>query len=122
MLLRYLRRQSQNTPNEELLSSLFQKMPKVHNEKGDLIAATDLARSFAEATLTEPRLEQAWDYLRETGMKGMGTFVEWLQRDIMVEEKTELGELGIKSPLLTKQIVRIGKPWFIKRVQETESL
>lgn len=93
-------------------------------KKGVGMEQVELAKAFADTVVTEPRLEQAWDFLRETGVerskKGVVTFLRWLNGDIEVEEKREIETLGVDKGLLNKQVVSIGRVWYFKRVQGTE--
>lgn len=113
------------------ISRLGGRAPKPHQmptKNGKQVDPLQLAKDFATATATEPRLEQAWDYLRETGAhrtnKGMGghvgKFLEWLAKDIEAEEKTAMRELGIDRQLAKDEIKKIGRGWFIRRVQSTK--
>lgn len=56
----------------------------------------------------------------ERTKKGVGTFLKWLNGDIEVEEKEEIEQLGIDRGLLNKQVVYIGKVWYLKRVDAIE--
>jgi hypothetical protein len=98
------------------------RIPKLKMEVG--VEQLELAITFAEAAVTESRLEQGWDYLRETGVerekKGVGPFLRWLNGDIEVEEKREIEDLGVDKGLLNKQVVYIGRAWYFKRVEEQE--
>ncbi|KAF2814741.1 uncharacterized protein BDZ99DRAFT_458733 [Mytilinidion resinicola] len=71
----------------------------------------------AKAWCSEGRLEQAWDYLRETGkernIKGLGLFLKWIVEDILVEERWDMEQLGVQPGLLKKAIADIAKPWYI---------
>ncbi len=78
------------------------------------------AKTFAEAAVTEMRLEQAWDYLSEMGIKrdkaGTQEFNKWLFRDVDVEEKKVIEEIGIDKVALKKAIGIIGRNWYFKRL------
>jgi hypothetical protein len=95
------------------------KLPTFKKE-GLGLEQMELAKAFAQGTVTEPRLEQGWDYLRETGVersrKGVGIFLRWLNGDIEIEEKREIEQLGVDKGLLNRYVVAIGKPWYFKRV------
>lgn len=94
------------------------RVRKLKKEVG--MEQVELAKAFAETVVTEPRLEQAWDFLRETGVeqsgKGIGSFLKWLHGDVEIEEKREIEELGVDKALLNKQVVYIGRTWYLKRV------
>jgi hypothetical protein len=97
------------------------RVPKVKTEAG--MQQVQLAKAFAENVVTEPRLEQGWEYLRELGVErskeGVGTFLRWLNGDIEVEEKGDIEQLGVDKGLLNKEIIYIGKVWYFKRVDGT---
>ena len=99
-------------------------LPKLKKD-GPGLDQMELVKKFAEAAVTEPRLEQGWDYLRETGVeqskKRVGTFLRWLNGDIEIEEKREIEELGIDKGLLNKNVAYIGRKWYFKRVEEAGS-
>lgn len=73
------------------------------------------AKQFAQVAYSEARMEQAWNYLRETGSeqskRGMGVFLSWLSNDVEVEEKTEIQKLDIGSEWKVEG-TRIAKAWF----------
>jgi hypothetical protein len=98
-------------------------LPKLKKE-GPGLEQMELAKTFAQLTVTEPRLEQGLDYLRETGVerskRGVSTFLSWLNGDIEIEEKREIEQLGVDKRLLKQQVVAIGRTWYFKLLQETE--
>lgn len=77
------------------------------------------AKQFAEVICSEARMEQAWDYLRETGLeqskKSMGSFLSWLWNDIEVEEKVEIQEADVGSDYKVEG-ARIAKTWFLAKL------
>jgi hypothetical protein len=98
-------------------------LPKLKKE-GPGLEQMELAKTFAQLTVTEPRLEQGLDYLRETGVerskRGVSTFLSWLNEDIEIEEKREIEQLGVDKRLLKQQVVAIGRTWYFRLLQETE--
>ena len=68
---------------------------------------------FAEQVVTERRLEQGFEYLREMGLrpdkKNKATYVRWLQNDVLVEEQTEIEAVEISKVELKSEIARIAK-------------
>ena len=82
------------------------------------------AEAFAKAVVTEVRLRQGWDYLREMGleqeMRGLGTFLKWLWEDCETEEGPEMKECGVERGEGKSEICRIGKAWFLGRVEKGE--
>jgi hypothetical protein len=79
------------------------------------------ARTFAEATLTEIRLQQAWDYLGEMGFvkdkSSTQKFNGWLNKDIEMEEKGEIDRLGVDKQALRKAVVEIGRIWYFAKLE-----
>jgi len=84
----------------------------------------ECARVFAEAVVTEVRLEQAWDFLRETsveqGKKKREAFLNGLGQDVLVEESKEIEEMGLEEKVLNAETVGIGKRWYTKRLERKE--
>jgi hypothetical protein len=78
------------------------------------------AKTFAEAAVTEMRLEQAWDYLGEMGIMrdkaGIQEFNKWLCKDVDVEEKKAIEEMSVDKVALKKAIGIIGKNWYFTRL------
>jgi hypothetical protein len=70
----------------------------------------------------EWRLEQGWQYLDEIEVKrdnsGVKAFLDWINHDIEVEEKSEIAKMKMDRMGLRRQIGQIAKPWYLKRVQE----
>ena len=91
-----------------------------HSWKLDATAATSDNRvreeSFAKTVVTEPRMQQGWDYLRETGVRrekaAMGAFLAWVTNNIFEEEKREMAEMGFSKAKLRPVIKAIARPWF----------
>ncbi|KAF2126953.1 hypothetical protein P153DRAFT_368974 [Dothidotthia symphoricarpi CBS 119687] len=79
-----------------------------------------VAAAAAEIWCSEQRLEQGWDILREKsfeqGMRGLGEFLKWMQRDILVEEKTYIVEHKVDEAMLRIEIAKIAKPWFMAQI------
>ncbi|KAF8858357.1 hypothetical protein BDZ45DRAFT_726004 [Acephala macrosclerotiorum] len=78
------------------------------------------AKAFAEASVGEMRLEQAWDYLGEMGKErnksAAPEFIKWLCDDVEVEEKAKIDEMGVNRKLLKAIIGVIGSEWYFKRI------
>jgi hypothetical protein len=78
------------------------------------------ATQFADAAVTEQRLNQAWDYLVEMDVKrnraAVAKFVEWLKKDVELEEKNEIVEMGIEVIALRKAIGLVGKAWYVQKL------
>lgn len=82
------------------------------------------AGALAARAVTEVRLQQGVEYLREMDVplekKSVGRFVEWIWKDAMAEERAEIEEGGMDGKRLRSAIMGIAKPWFFNRV-ETEA-
>jgi RNA ligase len=94
------------------------KLKKVEMNKN----GTERAKTFAEAAVTEMRLQQAWDYLGEMDYKkdksGIQAFNKWLVHDVEVEEKKGILDLSIDKAALKKAIGFIGRNWYFKKLGE----
>lgn len=77
-------------------------------------------RTFAEAALTEMRLQQAWDYLGEMGINrdksGTQSFIKWLINDVEIEENKAIVDLSIDRATLKKGVGVIGKTWYFEKL------
>lgn len=80
------------------------------------------AQTFAEAAVTENRLEQGLGYLEEMGikrdMKGLGAFMKWVGNDVAVEERGEMERLEINQGLLKKKIASMCKEFYLQKVEK----
>lgn len=78
--------------------------------------------AFADAVVTESRLEQGWMYLEELGtpkdVTSIGVFVKWLVADCMKEEREEIKEKAVDKNKLRGAIAGKGSVWFKKRLEE----
>jgi hypothetical protein len=101
-----------------------QKPPTDPIKAAALEARKGKAGALASRAVTEVRLEQAWDYLKEMGVrrdnKATGVFLKWIVEDVMTEEKSEIGEKGIEEKVLNGEITQLARPWFLNRVMRGE--
>lgn len=78
--------------------------------------------NFAAAVVTDQRLEQGWEYLRDIGVTrdeaGVGKFLAWITRDIFVEEEREMSEKNISKGKLKPAIKTLAAPWYKGRLTE----
>ena len=78
------------------------------------------AAVMALDTVTENRLEQGWDYMREMEMerttKNIAEFLKWLSNDILVEEKATIEEQAIDEKVLRGEIAKIGREWYLGKL------
>ena len=81
-------------------------------------------RNFAQAIVTENRLQQGWGYLEEMQTKrdisSLGRFLTWIIEDCLVEEQREVAEANIQKHDLKPEIVRIAKTWYKAKVDATK--
>lgn len=77
-------------------------------------------KSFAEAIVTENRMEQGWGYLKEMrvtrDMKGLGRFLKWVVEDCLREETRDMEEANIQEQNLKPAIVDIARLWYKTKV------
>jgi hypothetical protein len=71
-----------------------------------------VAAERAAAWCSEQRMEQACDVMREKGMKGLGEWLEWIQNDVLIEEKGEIERGGMDEKELKIEIAKIGRVWY----------
>ncbi len=78
------------------------------------------ARQFAEAAVSERRCEQAWEYLEEMGLeknkKNVKVVVEWMCKDVEVEERVGIEELEVDVKLLRKAIGACVRSWYFGKM------
>lgn len=78
------------------------------------------AVQFANNFLTESRLNQGLEYLREMEIpiesKSTGDFLRWIVNDIMEEEKQLIIENEINVKVLNKTIACQARNWFFKQI------
>lgn len=85
----------------------------------DVEAAASM-RDFIENTVTEARLEQAYDYLVEMGrpldMTSTGEFIRWVYNDLIKEESDTMQASGIDPRKLGSAVSNKARPWFFGKV------
>lgn len=93
----------------------FVRPPKKQSEGEE--ERRQVAAAVAHVWCSEQRLEQGWDFLRENGiergMRGLGEFLRWVQKDVLVEEKGYIVEHKVDEAALRLEIAKIAKPWFL---------
>jgi hypothetical protein len=96
--------------------------PRAFRPPKTVSSAEASCRAAADAWCSTQRLEQAWDVLREKGVErenaGLDTFLRWVQEDIVVEEKGQIGEGKLAEGQLRTEITKIAKPWYFRRVSK----
>lgn len=77
-------------------------------------------REFVENTLTENRLNQGMDKLREMGLdvsvENTGTFIRWCVTDILKEELDTLSDSGFTAKDVTGQIATAARQFFLQKL------
>ncbi|KAL8942404.1 MAG: hypothetical protein Q9216_001668 [Gyalolechia sp. 2 TL-2023] len=80
--------------------------------------------NFATAVVTQQRLQQGWEYLREMSVTrdraATGKYVAWIINDILTEEEGEIATKQIGRVKLKASIKSIAVAWYKKRLAETE--
>lgn len=85
------------------------------------LAAVDVeklntVKDFVNSVVTENRLRQGLDYLRERGLeidvKNTGAFLKWLYNDVIKEELDTIEASGLEESEIGKAISAEGKKWF----------
>lgn len=86
----------------------------------DLQGKRDAADAVAKIWCTPERLQQGWDYLEEVGatrtLKGVGMYLKWVQKDVLIEERGYIDDHGINEGMLRIEIAKMAKQWYITRV------
>ena len=99
----------------------FARPPKKTTSFDTLEEKRQQAAALAQVWCSEQRLEQGWDVMREKGEKrnirGLGTFLKWIQGDILVEERGYIRQYEVGEGTLRIEISKIAKPWYLARMQ-----
>lgn len=78
--------------------------------------------NFAKAVVTDARLEQGWEYLKETGvtrnLAATGKFVAWITNDVVLEEEKEMVQKDIAKCKLKPAVKAIAKVWYKEKLTE----
>ena len=106
------------TKADSFAVSHSEKLPKsataIENEKR--------VENFAKAVVTEMRLEQGWQYMREVGlvreMRNVGAFLKWIVEDVIAEEQGEMERVGVGKLALKPAVVGIAKRWYEVKVKK----
>lgn len=95
------------------------------------IAAVDLERmatvaQFVENVVTENRLNQGIDKLGELGLevslKNLGTFIKWVQGDVLKEEMDVIEASCIEKKELMGKMAEAAKTFFFGKLKEFEAV
>ena len=89
-----------------------------------MTGARSKAATFARGVVTARRLEQGFEYLMEMLLlpdrKNTGTYIQWVQNDVLREEKTEIEAAGINQGTLKAEIIKIAKEHYQKSLTNEE--
>lgn len=76
-------------------------------------------REFIKESVTENRLNQGVDYLKEmdftTERKNIVTFLKWMVDDILTEEKNTITENAWTIPSVTSAIQEVSRKWYLNK-------
>lgn len=79
-------------------------------------------QEFIEYAITENRLNQGLEYLKENHLeldtKNIGTFIKWIIGDVMKEEVDTIRENGLSEKGISKLIGNKTKKWFFNKMKE----
>ncbi len=79
-------------------------------------------KEFAENYVTEARMNQAIDFLKEMGHdlseKSTGHFIRWIFNDIIKEESDTMAEWGLEKKDVGKSVPAIAKGWYFNWLGE----
>lgn len=95
------------------------------------IAAVDVERvetieAFVANVVTENRLSQGVDKLRELGLTesttSIGPFVKWVVGDVMKEESDTMEQSGLTSKEVASKVSTVARNWFVARLNTQAGL
>lgn len=81
-------------------------------------------KDFIDYSVTENRLNQGIEYLKEMNkeldISSMGDFLRWLANDVLKEEQDVITENGLDNDLKTimKSVSSKGRKWFMDKINE----
>ena len=87
-----------------------------------ILAAVDVEKvnsiaEFVDKVLTDSRLQQGVDFLIESQLtlepKNTGTFLSWINRDVLKEESDTMSESGLEMGEVGKELQRKARTWFL---------
>ena len=106
----------------------FKSKGMLHSvSKVKTIAPVDIEKirkeqEFIEYAVTENRLNQGLEYLKENHLeldtKNIGTFIKWIISDVMKEEIDTIRENGLSEKGVPKLIGNKAKKWFFNKMKE----
>lgn len=81
-------------------------------------------KDFVDYSVTENRLNQGIEYLKEMNkeldISSMGDFLRWLANDVLKEEQDVISENGLDNNLkaIMKSVSSKGRKWFMGKIDE----
>lgn len=81
-------------------------------------------KDFIDYSVTENRLNQGIEYLKEMNkeldISSMGDFLRWLANDVLKEEQDVISENGLDNDLkaIMKSVSSKGRKWFMDKIDE----
>lgn len=81
-------------------------------------------KDFVDYSVTENRLNQGIEYLKEMNkeldISNMGDFLRWLANDVLKEEQDVITENGLDNDLkaMMKSVSSKGRTWFMDKINE----
>ena len=81
-------------------------------------------KDFVDYSVTENRLNQGIEYLKEMNkeldISSMGDFLRWLANDVLKEEQDVITENGLDNDLkaIMKSVSSKGRTWFMDKINE----
>jgi hypothetical protein len=111
------------TPGYEDSAFWFKVKGEKHSaSRVKTLAAVDVEKvtsiaGFVDTVLTDSRLQQGVDFLVESQLtpepRNIGTFLSWVNRDVLKEEADTMAESGIKMKEVGKELQRKARTWFL---------
>lgn len=116
-------------PDETKQYSFKSKGEKHSVSKVKVIANVDIEKinkikDFVDYSVTENRLNQGIEYLKEMNkeldISSMGDFLRWLANDVLKEEQDVISENGLDNDLkaIMKSVSSKGRKWFMDKIDE----
>lgn len=85
-------------------------------------AVIESVKKFVDMTVTENRLNQGLDFLKEEkldlSLKSARAFSNWIADDILVEEESTIEKSKLDENNLRKKIIETSKAWFLKKYND----
>lgn len=115
---------------DETKQHSFKSKGEKHSvSKVKVIADVDIEKinkikDFVDYSVTENRLNQGIEYLKEMNkeldISNMGDFLRWLANDVLKEEQDVITENGLDNDLkaIMKSISSKGRKWFMDKINE----